>query len=100
LGITVVMKMIRLSIADPVIVGMIGKWLKAGVMINGVVTRNEHGVPQGGPISPILANIYLHYVLDLWFAKKFKTYTQGEAYLIRFADDCAPRRRKSVAKAA
>lgn len=81
------MKMIKLRIADPVIIGMIGKWLKAGIMINGVVTRNENGVPQGGPISPILANIYLHYVLDLWFAKKFKTYTQGEAYLIRFADD-------------
>jgi len=56
-------------------------------MINGVVTRNEEGTPQGGPISPILANIYLHYVLDLWFARKFKTYVQGEVYLIRFADD-------------
>lgn len=81
------MKMLRQRISDPVILGMIGKWLKAGVMINGVVTRNEEGVPQGGPISPILANIYLHFVLDLWFEKKFKTYTQGEAYLIRFADD-------------
>jgi len=70
------MKMLRQRIADPVILAMIGKWLKAGVMINGVVTRNEEGVPQGGPISPILANIYLHFVLDLWFEKKFKTYTQ------------------------
>jgi RNA-directed DNA polymerase len=81
------MKMLRQRISDPVILGMVGKWLKAGVMINGVVTRNEEGVPQGGPISPILANIYLHYVLDLWFEKKFKKYAQGEAYLIRFADD-------------
>lgn len=81
------MKMIKLRITDPVIISMIGKWLRAGVMINGVVTINTEGTPQGGPISPILANIYLHYVLDLWFAKKFKTYTQGEAYLIRFADD-------------
>lgn len=81
------MRMIKLRIADPVILGLIGKWLKAGVMINGVVTRNEEGTPQGGPISPILANIYLHYILDLWFEKKYKTYTQGEAYLIRFADD-------------
>ncbi|OMH19605.1 hypothetical protein AC231_19650, partial [Clostridium pasteurianum] len=81
------MKMIKLRIADPVIINMIGKWLKAGVMINGVVTINTQGTPQGGPISPILANIYLHYVLDLWFAKKYKTYAQGEAYLIRFADD-------------
>jgi len=81
------MRMLKLRIGDPVIISMIGKWLRAGVMINGVVTRNEEGVPQGGPISPILANIYLHYALDLWFTKKFKTYTQGEAYLIRFADD-------------
>lgn len=81
------MKMIKLKIADPVIISMIGKWLRAGVMINGVVTINTEGTPQGGPISPLLANIYLHYVLDLWFAKKYKTYAQGEANLIRFADD-------------
>lgn len=81
------MKMIKLRIADPVIISMIGKWLRAGVMVNGVVTINTEGTPQGGPISPILANIYLHYVLDLWFAKKYKAYAQGEAYLIRFADD-------------
>ncbi|NRS86943.1 group II intron reverse transcriptase/maturase [Clostridium tetanomorphum] len=81
------MKMIKLRIADPVIISMIGKWLRSGVMVNGVVTINTEGTPQGGPISPILANIYLHYVLDLWFAKKYKAYAQGEAYLIRFADD-------------
>lgn len=81
------MKMVEQRIADPVILHLIGKWLKAGVMINGVVTRDEEGTPQGGPISPILANIYLHYVLDLWFEKKCKKYLQGEAYMIRFADD-------------
>lgn len=81
------MKMVEQRIADPVILHLIGKWLKAGIMINGVVTRNEDGTPQGGPISPILANIYLHYVLDLWFEKKCKKYLQGEAYMIRFADD-------------
>ncbi|WP_145099098.1 reverse transcriptase domain-containing protein [Sporomusa sp. KB1] len=54
------MKMIRQRIADPAISKLIGKWLKAGVMQNGVVVRNEEGAPQGGPISPILANIYLH----------------------------------------
>ena len=81
------MRMLKLRIADPVILNLIGKWLKAGVMINGVVTRDEGGVPQGGPISPVLANIYLHYALDLWFDRKFRKYTQGEAYLIRFADD-------------
>jgi hypothetical protein len=56
-------------------------------MQKGVVVRNEEGTPQGGPISPILANIYLHYVLDLWFEKKCKRWFQGEAYLTRFADD-------------
>jgi hypothetical protein len=61
--------------------------LKAGFMAGGVVTRTEEGSPQGGPISPILANIYLHYVLDLWFEKRVKPWCQGEAYLTRFADD-------------
>ncbi|GAB6172401.1 group II intron reverse transcriptase/maturase [Paradesulfitobacterium aromaticivorans] len=81
------MKMLKQRIADPVILRLVGKWLKAGVMENGVVTRNEEGIPQGGPISPILANIYLHYVLDLWFEKRCKKWFQGEAYLVRFADD-------------
>jgi hypothetical protein len=56
-------------------------------MQNGVVTRSEEGTPQGGPISPLLANLYLHHVLDLWFEKRFKPRCQGEAYLVRFADD-------------
>lgn len=81
------MKMLKQRIADPVILRLIGKWLKAGVMENGIVTRNEEGTPQGGPISPILANIYLHYVLDLWFEKRCKKWFQGEAHLVRFADD-------------
>jgi group II intron reverse transcriptase/maturase len=81
------MKMLKLRIGDPVILKLIGKWLKAGVMINGVVIVNAEGSPQGGPISPILANIYLHYALDLWFERKFKVGCQGESYLVRFADD-------------
>jgi group II intron reverse transcriptase/maturase len=80
-------KMVAHRIADPVILRLIGKWLKAGYMVGGVVTRTEEGSPQGGPISPILANIYLHYVLDLWFEKKIKPACKGEAYLTRFADD-------------
>ncbi|WP_269751023.1 group II intron reverse transcriptase/maturase [Paenactinomyces guangxiensis] len=81
------MKMVKHRVADPVILRLIGKWLRAGVMENGVVRRNDEGSPQGGPISPILANIYLHFVLDLWFEKRCKKWFQGEAYLIRFADD-------------
>ena len=79
--------MLALRIADPVITGLIGKWLRAGVMENGVVARPQSGTPQGGPISPILANVYLHYVLDLWFEKRVKREMQGEAYLTRFVDD-------------
>ena len=80
-------KMIALRIADPVITGLIGKWLNAGVMEHGVIARPEAGTPQGGPISPCLANVYLHYVLDLWFEKRAKKDMQGEAYLTRFVDD-------------
>jgi RNA-directed DNA polymerase len=80
-------KMVAHRIADPNIIKLIGKWLNAGVMENGVVTITGEGTPQGGCISPVLANIYLHYVLDLWFEKRFLHTCQGEAYLIRFADD-------------
>src|SRR5260370_28345528 len=79
--------MVAHRIADPLILRLIGKWLKAGYMVEGVVLRTEEGSPQGGPISPILSNIYLHFVLDLWFEKKIKPTCQGEAYLTRFADD-------------
>src|SRR5262245_10896343 len=77
-------KMVAHRIADPVILPLIGRWLRAGVMQNGVVVRVDEGTPQGGPVSPVLANVYLHYVLDLWFERKFKTWCQGEAYLTRF----------------
>ena len=65
-------------IADPLILRLIGKWLNAGYMLDGVGVRTDEGSPQGGPISPILANIYLHFVLDLWFEKKIKPTCQGE----------------------
>src|SRR4051812_7449965 len=79
--------MVRERIADPVILSLIGKWLKAGAMQDGVVVRSEEGTPQGGPISCVLANIYLHYTLDLWFEKKLKPQCRGEAHLVRFVDD-------------
>lgn len=79
--------MVRERIADPVILSLIGKWLNAGVMQDGVILRSEEGTPQGGPISCILANIYLHFSLDLWFQRRFKPQCQGEAYLVRFVDD-------------
>lgn len=80
-------KMVAERIADRTLLRLINKWLKAGVMVNGVVRKQDSGTPQGGPISCVLANIYLHYVLDLWFEKRFKKWCQGEAYLTRFVDD-------------
>lgn len=80
-------KMLKLRIADPVILRLIDKWLSAGVMENGIKIIKEDGVPQGGPISCILSNIYLHYALDLWFEKWVKSNCKGEAYLVRYVDD-------------
>jgi len=80
-------KMVAHRIADPVILSLIGKWLNAGAMHDGIVIHTEEGTPQGGPISPMLSNIYLHFLLDLWFEKKIKPDCRGEAYLVRFADD-------------
>lgn len=80
-------KFLEHRIADRTILRIIAKWLKAGILDNGVVVRNEEGTPQGGPISPILANIYLHYVLDLWFEKKYKHKCQGYSFMTRYADD-------------
>ena len=80
-------KMVAHRIADPVILRLIAKWLKAGVMQDGAFIDAKDGVPQGGPISPVLSNLYLHFTLDLWFAKKIKPQARGEAYLVRFADD-------------
>ncbi len=80
-------KMLRHRISDPVLLRLIDKWLRAGVMENGLKVLSEDGVPQGGPISCILSNIYLHYVLDLWFEKRVKPACKGEAYLVRYVDD-------------
>ena len=66
---------------------LIGKWLNAGVMEDENLSFSESGSPQGGVISPLLANIYLHYVLDEWFEKDVKPRMQGKCRLIRFADD-------------
>jgi hypothetical protein len=66
---------------------MIDKWLNAGVAEDGVLTHPELGTPQGGVISPILANIYLHEVLDKWFEKEVRPRLKGKAMLIRYADD-------------
>jgi len=72
---------------DGRIMRLIGKWLHAGVMEEGVLTHPETGVPQGGVASPVLANIFLHHVLDEWFECEVRPRMQGRCFLIRYADD-------------
>lgn len=81
------MKFLELRIGDPNFLRLIRRFLKAGVMEAGIVYDTPEGTPQGGVISPILANIYLHYVLDLWFEKIVRRQCRGQAYLVRYCDD-------------
>jgi len=82
------LKMLGLRIDDSAFLGLIEKWLKAGILeTDGRVIHPDTGTPQGGVISPVLANVYLHYALDLWFEKVVKPHCQGEAYICRYADD-------------
>jgi len=81
-------KMLGQRIDDRAFLRLIRKWLKAGILEKtGEVVHPVTGTPQGGVISPVLANIYLHYVLDLWFEKVVKRHVWGPAYLCRYADD-------------
>lgn len=81
------MKFLGNDIADKNFLRYIVRFLKAGVMKERKYEETSVGTPQGGLISPVLANVYLHYVLDIWFEKCIKKQLKGEAYLIRFADD-------------
>lgn len=74
-------------IGDERVLRLIVRMLKSGVMENGLVQVSDEGVPQGGNLSPLLSNVYLHYSLDLWFERRFKQTCRGEAYYFRFADD-------------
>jgi len=74
-------------IADPRFLRIIGRFLKAGVLEDGAFSVSEQGTPQGGLVSPALANIYLHYVLDVWFEKRYAKSCRGKASLVRYADD-------------
>lgn len=80
-------KFIQHRIQDPNIIRLIKKFLKAGVMESGKRYDTVSGTPQGGIISPVLANIYLHYVVDLWFQKVIRKQCRGAAYMVRYADD-------------
>jgi group II intron reverse transcriptase/maturase len=78
---------VRKRVRDGVLLRLIGKWLNAGVMEDGAIEYPEAGTPQGGVISPLLANIYLHEVLDEWFARQVAPRLVGRAVLVRYADD-------------
>jgi group II intron reverse transcriptase/maturase len=81
------MKFLQERIQDPNLLRLIRRFLKAGVMEEGILQATDKGTPQGGIVSPTLANVYLHYVIDLWFTVKVRKECRGEAYLIRYADD-------------
>ena len=81
------MKFLGHRIKDTRILRMIKRFLRAGISEDGAIRASEEGTPQGGVISPMLANIYLHYVLDLWFERVYRKECQGRARLIRFVDD-------------
>lgn len=74
-------------IGDPRVLRLIGKWLKVGVLEEGEVTPQERGTPQGAVISPLLANVYLHYVLDLWAEQWRRREARGDMIIVRYADD-------------
>jgi len=78
---------LRERVRDGVVLRLIGKWLKAGILEEGELSRPEKGTPQGGVISPLLANVYLHHVLDEWWTKDVLPRMGGRAFVVRYADD-------------
>jgi len=83
--------LIRQRVNDGAILRLIGKWLNAGVMEENILTYPDQGTPQGGVVSPILSNIFLHYVLDDWIVKNAWLRMKGRCFIVRYADDCVPR---------
>jgi len=93
------LRMLRQRIDDKAFVGLIRKWLKAGILeTDGQIIHPGAGTPQGGIVSPVLANVYLHYALDLWFESVVKSHCRGDALMCRYADDfvCAFRYREDA----
>lgn len=81
------MDFLRHRIKDPNFLRIIARFLKAGYIEKGKHIQSDVGTPQGGNLSPILANIYLHYVLDIWFERIVRKPCKGQAYMVRYADD-------------
>lgn len=84
---SVLRQLLERRVRDGVIKRLIGKWMNAGVFEGGSITYTESGTPQGGVISPLVSNVYLHCVLDHWFEHEVKSRLKGRASLVRFADD-------------
>ena len=80
-------KFLEHDIQDKNFIRLIKRFLKAGILEEGKHIETDQGTPQGGVVSPVLANVYLHYVLDLWFEKKVKKQNKGESFIVRYADD-------------
>jgi RNA-directed DNA polymerase len=85
------MRVVEHRIGDRRIIRLIQKWLKAGILEDGVVSVSDQGTGQGSVISPLLANIYLHYALDLWAVRWRQREATGDMIIVRYADDCVPR---------
>lgn len=79
--------LLQRRVRDGMVLRLIGKWLNAGVLEDGAISYPETGSPQGGVVSPMLSNVYLHYVLDDWFERDVRPRLKGRAFLIRYADD-------------
>jgi group II intron reverse transcriptase/maturase len=90
------MKFLEHRIADRRMLRLIRKWLKAGVIEHGEWTETEEGTPQGASVSSLLANVYLHYVFDLWAHQWRRRNARGDVVLVRFVDDCVPRTWKGL----
>ncbi len=80
-------QILRQRVRDGVLLRLIGKWLKAGVLEEGALRHPKSGTPQGGVISPLLANVFLHEVLDTWFEREVLPRLRGSGFMVRFADD-------------
>jgi RNA-directed DNA polymerase len=94
------MEMLSIRVADGSMLRLIGKCLHVGILDGAEFTVPDQGTVQGSVLSPLLGNVYLHYVLDVWFQNEVKPRLQGKAHLVRYADDGAPRRRGREARMA
>ena len=81
------LRFVEHRVGDPRLISLIRRWLKADILEDGEIHPSEEGTPQGGSISVLLSNLYLHYVLDLWFERVVRHHLRGEAYLVRYIDD-------------